>query len=81
MDQLELDLGVPIDESKTHENPMVQAYGFGPDNKRCKHCQHLFVRQYMNRYYKCDLRINTNGPGTDQRVNWRACSKFEEVEI
>lgn len=78
LEQFELDLGVPVDESKLHDNPMVKAHGFGPEGKRCKHCKHLFVRQYAGRYYKCGLRVNTNGPATDQRVNWAACSKFEE---
>lgn len=80
MNQLELDLGVPVDQSKLDKNPMVQAYGYSPEGKRCKQCKHLFYKQYANKYYKCALRQNTNGPGTDQRVNWNACAKFEEGE-
>lgn len=78
MNQIELDLGVPIDESKSDKNPMVQAFGYGPEDKRCKHCKHLFHRQFASKYYKCGLRQNTNGPGTDHRVNWSACAKFEQ---
>lgn len=76
MEQFELDLGVPEEPSKLNANPMVQAFGFGPDKKKCKHCQHLFHKQFANKYWKCSLRVNTNGPSTDQRVNWSACSKF-----
>lgn len=74
--QLSMDLGVPIDESKSDPNPMVQVYGYGP-KKTCKECVHLFTKQYAGRYHKCALRINTNGAGTDHRVRWNACSKFE----
>jgi hypothetical protein len=78
VDQFEIDLGVPVDESKLDSNPMVKSFGYGPEGKRCKHCFHLFKKQYAGTYYKCDYRINTNGPGTDHRVNWAACSKFKE---
>jgi hypothetical protein len=77
-EQTELELDVPIDESKLNKNPMVLTFGFGPSDKRCKHCSHLFAKKYAGTYYKCDLRNNTNGPGTDQRVNWQACSKFSK---
>lgn len=79
MEQFELDLGVPVDQSKLDLNPMVRVYGFGPENKRCKHCSHLFKKQYAGTYYKCDLRLSTNGPSTDHRVNWNSCSKFAEL--
>ena len=79
MEQFELELGVPIDESKSDKNPMVQVYGYGPEGKRCKHCKYLYYKQFANKYYKCGLRVNTNGPATDHRVNWSACGKFEEV--
>ena len=80
MEQIELDLGVLIDESKLDPNPMVNVNGYGPEDKRCKHCKHLFARRYAGTYYKCDLRQNTNGAATDQRVNWKACSKYENRE-
>jgi hypothetical protein len=58
-------------------NPCVRVYGPGPDDKRCKDCR-LFLRkgQYSNTYFKCLLRGNTNGPGTDHRANWDACKRF-----
>ncbi len=61
-------------------NPMVYGYGPGPEGKKCKHCAHLGVKRMGNTYYKCTLRHNTNGPATDHRVNWPACSKFKEDE-
>lgn len=30
-------------------------------------------------YWKCLLRAYSHGPGTDRRVNWPACGKWEEV--
>lgn len=74
--QIELDLGIP-DESKKHRNPMVRTFGSGPLDKRCKHCKHLIAKKFAGTYYKCDLRQNTKGASTDQRVNWNSCSKFE----
>ncbi|WP_244410570.1 hypothetical protein [Parageobacillus thermoglucosidasius] len=47
---------------------------------KCKHCQHLFYKQFSNKYWKCALRQNTNGPATDHRVNWRACGRFLETQ-
>ena len=46
-------------------NPCVRLYGPGPENETCKHCQLLFVHQIGHRYYKCELRGCTHGPGTD----------------
>ena len=77
--QLSLDLDVPIDESKLDPNPMVQAFGFRP-SKKCKDCKHLFAKRFAGTYYKCGLRLNSNGPATDHRVRWNACSKFEGGE-
>jgi hypothetical protein len=59
------------------QNPMLK-WGMGPEGKRCKHCKHLVVKRYANKYFKCAHRPNTNGPGTDHRVNWAACWLFED---
>lgn len=61
------------------ENPMVVACGIGPQLTKCKSCTHLNSKQYSKTYYKCELRGNTNGPGTDHRVNFQACAKYEEA--
>ena len=58
-------------------NPCVRLYGPGPENTACKQCR-LFLRKegYSKTYFKCELRGNTNGPGTDHRANWPACARF-----
>jgi len=61
-------------------NPCVQAYGPGPEGKRCKECAKLYTKHWNRRYYKCPYHGDTNGPGTDHRVNWPACAKFEEAQ-
>lgn len=57
-------------------NPCVRIFGPGPEGVKCKDCAHLWRKRFSRTYYKCDLRGNTNGPGTDHRVNWPACSQF-----
>ena len=64
---------------KGHENPCVGLYGFDPQGRKCKDCIHLFVHHCSKRYYKCNLRKFTHGPGSDHRVNWPACAKYEAL--
>lgn len=59
----------------TKVNPMCYAFGELPGFK-CKDCTHLFFKQFARRYYKCELRKNTDGAATDHQVNWPACKKF-----
>lgn len=61
----------------THDNPCVRKYGEGPAGKKCKDCRHLIAKRYSKTYYKCTFRGDTNGPGTDHRVSWQACAKWE----
>ena len=62
----------------TEPNPCVRLWGLGPEGEKCKTCDRLNVRCYGDhRYYKCALRKETAGPGTDHRVGWRACAKWE----
>ena len=62
-------------------NPMIAAYGpCKIDGQRCKDCKHLYYRQFARKYFKCDLRGDTRGPGTDHRKHWLACAKFERDE-
>jgi hypothetical protein len=70
----------PLPLSKK-QNPCIRAFGAGPENKRCKHCTHLYRKRWAGVYYKCELRNNTNGQATDHRVNWPACSRFEPSTI
>ena len=69
---------VVLEQKKKAPNPCVALYGPGPAGKRCKDCRLLYAKHYSGTYYKCKLRTNTNGPGTDHRVNWPACGKFDE---
>lgn len=45
----------------------------------CENCAHLFRGRYHDRnYFKCRLYTPwTHGPGTDWRLSWQACGKFE----
>lgn len=43
----------------------------------CGNCKHLFKRRMSRSYLKCDLMKNTFGPGTDLRIKWRGCVKWE----
>lgn len=61
-------------------NPMVRAVGPGPEGMKCKHCRFLYAKEYARTYYKCEWRGDTNGPGTDHKINWPACSKFQKDE-
>ncbi len=81
-DTLKLEFGKPIPKEllKKHANPCLRVYGKGPEGKTCKRCQHLFAVEHGHRYYKCDLRKLTKGPGSDHRVRWPACGRYEERE-
>lgn len=66
--------------ARMEHNPMRRLLGPGPEGALCKSCVHLRCLRYANRYYKCDLRNLAHGPATDQRVNWKACAKWEKSE-
>ena len=61
-------------------NPMVGKAGKGPAGKKCRSCSHLFYHERARRYYKCEFRGCTHGPGTDHRIGWNACKLFKEEE-
>lgn len=65
-------------QHRSKDNPCVRVFGAGPEGKQCKTCSHLHAKHWDKTYYKCDLRPDTNGPGTDHRVRWVACSRYEE---
>lgn len=46
--------------------------------QRCKTCVHLYGKAFSKVYYKCKQFKDTSGPGTDWRINWQACGKWEE---
>jgi hypothetical protein len=59
-------------------NPLLRVFGTTPGEK-CMDCIHLYAHRCSKTYYKCDLRPFTFGPGTDHRVRWPACGKFERL--
>lgn len=61
------------------KNPVIALYGPDKMGRTCKLCVHLYARKRSKRYYKCKFRKETCGPGSDHRVNWPACAKYEGV--
>lgn len=64
-------------------NPLIVTYGNGPRGRTCSDCQHLIVKTWDKRYFKCALRGDTNGSATDHRRKWPACGGYcgpEEAE-
>ena len=80
----QLIFGDPISIKESHSipkigygNPCIAVYGDGPPGAKCKTCELLYRQSGTAKtYYKCELRRNTRGPGTDHRVNWPACGKY-----
>lgn len=51
--------------------------GSGPTGQTCGSCKHSYCVEYAKRYHKCRLVKATGGPGTDIRLKWAACSRWE----
>lgn len=64
-------------ERRSAGNPLLIRLGPGPEGATCGGCVHLFAKRYAGTYHKCELRGDTNGPGTDHRVRWPACGRYE----
>lgn len=81
MQQFEFDLGIEVEAPPTHPSPMVRRYGLSAEPETCKTCKHLYRKEYQaGAYYKCKLQGNTNGAGTDIRLKWDACRRYEKVK-
>lgn len=65
---------------KPKGNPLLLTFGRDPEGRKCKTCALLYYRQASKRFYKCKLRKATHGPGSDHKVNWPACGKFEPAK-
>lgn len=52
--------------------------GSGPKGETCRTCAHSCFIKFAKTYWKCDLVQHTGGPGTDIRLKWAACSRFEK---
>ena len=62
---------------KFKTNPCVTAFGQGTLGVTCKMCIHIKRYRTANTYIKCDLRPYSHGPGTDHKVSWQSCAKYE----
>jgi hypothetical protein len=60
-------------------NPCIRQFGKGPEGKTCATCKRIYVRRLAKNYWKCSLRPDTRGGGSDHRLSWAACSKWEEI--
>jgi hypothetical protein len=54
-------------------------YGHGPEGEQCKDCVHCVAIRLANTYHKCELFGITGGPGTDWRLRFKACGRFEKA--
>lgn len=64
-----------------NSNPCVRAFGLKGSGIKCKDCIFLYSHKpSMKKYYKCEKRDFTLGPGSDHRLKWDACSKYQPRE-
>lgn len=64
--------------SKLHPDA---ADGRTGEGLRCRGCVHVTTQGYTSgRYLKCDAHTITRGPGTDLRLWWPACERYEAKE-
>lgn len=52
--------------------------GSGPEGETCGSCEHAYGIRHSKVYYKCALVKATRGAGTDIRLKWPACSRWEK---
>lgn len=69
---------VPIEQvTPPRHKTMLRAYG-KMDGKHCGGCVHLVRKDdFGGIWFKCDLTVQSDGPGTDWRKKWPACGKFD----
>lgn len=48
-----------------------------PTGETCGSCRFLIEKHYSGTYFKCEKRGDTNGPATDVRKKWPACTAWE----
>ncbi len=76
------------DRKRTIKRQQLIANGIHPATKvklldngeTCGSCAHLLVSKTRpgKSWFKCGLLPITNGPGSDIRVGWPACEKWQE---
>ena len=62
---------------RTQASGNAAPIGSGPDGETCKTCRHAYSVKYSKRYWKCALVKPTCGLGSDIRLKWPACSRWE----
>jgi len=61
---------------------MHELYGPGPNGACCGDCVSIRAQRYHDgKYTKCARFGFSRGPGTDWRLRWPACGKFERRPI
>ena len=64
---------------KSKTNPCIDVWGPGPEGKQCGTCAFFAKGVYQaTMLYKCKKRGMTHGAGTDHKVRYPACAKYEE---
>lgn len=76
-----------VDARRTRRRRELLAAGTHPTTRlplrqpvgevKCGDCVHHFAYRASATYHKCDAVELTHGPGSDVRVSWPACTKFE----
>ncbi|HLY32485.1 MAG TPA: ATP-dependent helicase [Ktedonobacterales bacterium] len=62
-------------------NPMIAAFGAGPDGATCGKCVHCASLDFASgRIHKCDVAANATDVKTDWHVRWPACGIYEPLE-
>jgi hypothetical protein len=56
---------------------MHHIYGVD-DTHRCGDCQHFQRYRQSARWAKCDLTVDSGGPGSDWGARWTACQRFAD---
>lgn len=67
-------------KAKKDQNPCIRVYGPGPEDTFCRTCARVSVRRYSKNYFKCALREETRGAGSDHRLSWPACGQYLKLE-
>lgn len=78
--------GLSAQRRRTIRNRAMIAQGFHPltklplarNDETCGTCAHSHWVRMGNKYFKCSMN-ETSGPGTDIRVWWPACTKWEKA--
>lgn len=83
--------GESPDQARTRRNREAIERGRHPITKvallregghTCGGCDHAYRTNGGNRsYWKCDTVTHAGGPGTDLRVSWPACVRFEPKAV